>query len=99
MHLGGGSLSRYEGHGRLERGGVLVAERVGVWIDDDVDSAPSYAHGSPHGEVWLDEGDLMSRLPADARCDLTLADGTALRVRVNSFDRGGGRAQVVVREA
>lgn len=91
-------MPRYAGHGRLENGGVLVAERVGVWIDDDADSAPSYAHRSPYGEVWLDEGDLKTRLPPNARCELTLADGRALRVRVNSFGRGGARAQLVVLE-
>lgn len=89
-------MTRHEGQGRLEEDGRVVADVVHVYLDDDPERAPSYAHGRAYGELWLDDGDLMSRLPSDARCELVLDDGSVKPIRINSYDRGGARAQVVV---
>lgn len=87
----------YEGNAQLvDDQGNLIKSVVAVRLCDDRRTTPSYAKTAPYyGEMWVQEGDLMDPLRGKPRCLLVLPSGISLEILVNSFDRGGARAQVV----
>lgn len=87
----------FEGIARLlSATGEVIADSVLAVLHKTSLDAPSYVHRAHwYGEVSLEGTDLMELLRDDPWCQLDLGNGTVARARVNSWDLGGARAQLV----
>lgn len=90
-------MGRYTGTAQLiGLDGASIEPVVHVDLSDNPEMAPSYARSAPfYGEFWVDSGDLMDPLRDRQRCLLHLDDGTVVQMRLNTYDRGGSRAQAI----
>jgi hypothetical protein len=77
--------------------GNVVAQLVDVELNDDPDECPYETMTPPwYGDMWLEHGDLMIEpLQTNPQCVLKLSNGNVAQARVNSWDLGGRRAQLV----
>ncbi|MGZ7042862.1 MAG: hypothetical protein ACXVH7_13805 [Thermoanaerobaculia bacterium] len=93
-------VTQFNGTARLtDVTGNVIMEEVLVALEDDPASAPSYVgERGWYGEIWVNEGDLLvDQLRVDPDCILELSNNNTCDVRVNSWDDGGRRAQIVGR--
>jgi len=90
-------MTKFAGTAAVEDlAGNVVAPLVDVALNDDPDECPYKTTPPWYGDMRVESGDLMIEpLRTHPRCVLRLSNGHEAQARVNSWDRGGGRAQLV----
>lgn len=92
----GPHVAKFVGTASVEdMAGNVVTALVNISLNDDPNECPYKTPAPWYGDMWL-AGDLMIEpLRTDSHCMLRLSNGNVGQARLNSWDQGGGRAQLI----